>query len=92
MRRTEFKDFLDKQFGRTEGQVLKDFEKIGYTAIKRYKNELKLEADFDEILINFKNKTYLKSYGTYDFDNSSITVEEHKLLHELLQIWGWLDE
>lgn len=82
------------QFGgglmRTEKQVLDDFKKLGYTTIIKRNEYLKLQEDFDEILFNFKNKTYLKSYGTYDFDNSSITVEEHKLLHELFEIWGWL--
>lgn len=76
---------------RTEEQVIKDFEKIGYKLTQVNEYLIKLQKEWDEILIDFKNKTYLKSYGTFDFDSVSITVEEHKLLHELFKCWGWIE-
>ena len=76
---------------RTEEQVIKDFEKIGYKLTQVNEYLIKLQKEWDGILIDFKNKTYLKSYGTFDFDSVSITVEEHKLLHELFKCWGWIE-
>lgn len=83
MGRTEFTDFLDKKFGRTEGQILKDFEKLKYVV---YNSDEKLELIcwLDKIEIDKKDKTIQTS------DCFGITLVEFKLLNELFKIWGWL--
>ena len=72
---------------RTEQEILKDFEELGY--------EIRIEKDFidmngyDDIslFIDLENKTYSKSKYLQVED---ITMQEHKLLNELFEVWGWI--
>lgn len=81
---------------RTESEVLKDFEKLGYEVNKARNNFLCLELIKNEeknktiIYIDKPAKVYYKRDYFWDF--ITITMQEHKLLNELFTIWGWLDE
>ena len=79
---------------RTEEQVLKDFEKLGY-----YLNLKKEGFPYYGIILSNKNIKELeihisfsmKSYAKYEQGLcSTIDIQEHKLLTELFQIWNWL--
>ena len=74
---------------RTEKEVLKDFEKLGYKI--RRNNTFKyisLKCDTETnlgIIIYLNTRTYeLNGEGMF------LDMQEHKLLTELFQIWGWL--
>ena len=74
---------------RTEEEVLKDFEKLGYEVIQN--NDTRLVLQNDDIEIYFYK--YDREYGKEDiFSNEAnrIDMQEHKLLTELFQIWKWL--
>ena len=68
---------------RTEQEILNDFEKLGYRTTKS-NVRLKLRNKKSCISIMFETKT-INCY-------KPITIPEHKLLHELFTVWGWLDE
>lgn len=89
MGRTEFKDFLDKKFGRTEGQILRDFLKLGYKLIKNDDSYLELNNDNRIILINKFERCYQNYWGKNEMP-SVINMQEHNLLTELFKCWGWL--
>jgi hypothetical protein len=87
---------------RTEQDVLKDFEKLGWEVADGYVNftlRKKLDDIKNEFMyywlcyisINKENKTYsvykLSSFSTKGYD---LTMQEHKLLNELFTIWGWI--
>lgn len=76
---------------RTEQDVLNDFEKLGYED-KSINPELAIILLNKNVVIaiNKRNKKYSKhKRGEYEADN--FTIQEHKLLNELFQIWGWLE-
>ena len=66
---------------RTEQEVLKDFEKLGWKVIENNKNWLKIENMEHEILICKMVEEYCCDW---------IFKNEHKLLNELFTIWGWI--
>ena len=87
--------------GRIE-EILKDFEKLGWVVVDGYKNFMlkKIEKEQDEFLeihhhcyisINKEKHTYsaidLHCFNTHEY---KLSMTEHKLLHELFTIWGWL--
>lgn len=67
---------------RTEADILKDFEKLGYKVNKSFSHIILSHENGDEIKIWFNDKTYSVSIG--------IDIQEHKLLNELFICWGWL--
>lgn len=88
---------------RTEEEILKDFEKLGYV-IEKEKNYIGYNQD---VLFFYKSMYKIHSAGIKPWDTtilkillknreyrisdySYITLEEHKLLHELFECWGWL--
>lgn len=74
---------------RTEEEVLKDFERLGYNVVANGDWYIKLNYNGDMIRIS----KYSKAYKCYDEDSKlalPIEIEEHKLLTELFSIWGWL--
>ena len=81
---------------RTEADILKDFEKLGYkiTHINTKLNEvsyLKNPNTNIEINIDRKNKWYSKyDNNSWDLPSISITMQEHKLLNELFEVWQWI--
>ena len=87
---------------RTEEEILKDFEKLGWFVVKdRYVDLMlkKLEKEpsmFGEIClncyisINKEKHTYSATEHCITTQEYELSMEEHKLLHELFTIWGWL--
>ena len=76
---------------RTEEQVLKDFDvQLNYVVDYSYNHKIVLRKynTLDTIQIYKETKTYEKQNVGYQ--PIPITLEEHKLLNELFQIWGWL--
>lgn len=74
---------------RTEKEVLKDFEKLGYDVVANGGCFIKLNNNGDIIRIS----KYSMWYWSYCEDSGlavPIDMEEHKLLNELFSIWGWL--
>lgn len=70
---------------RTEKEILKDFEKLGY--------EVKESSDG---LCLFKMGGYkidIRKYGRKYYaimGDVYMHMQEHKLLHELFTCWGWI--
>ena len=74
---------------RTEEEVLKDFEKLGYDIIEN--NDCCIKLNFNDCIIRISK--YSKFYKCYWKDSAYanvIDMKEHKLLNELFSIWGWL--
>ena len=68
---------------RTEQEILKDFEKLGW--------ELTTNDYYGFIFKNKRNE-FLKIYNlskTYRCE-CNLSMQEHKLLNELFECWGWL--
>ena len=78
---------------RTEEQILKDFEELGYDRIENTDEYLKLYKH-DFIIELSKFYRCYKSYWEHSTLKIRLTInidmQEHKLLHELLEIWGWI--
>lgn len=80
---------------RTEEQVLNDFKKLGYKEqyydVDYYEFVKKIDKHSNHIVIDRNLKlvgSYMSVY-TREYPYS-IDLEEHKLLHELFECWGWL--
>lgn len=83
---------------RTEQEILKDFEKLGY---KRNENDheyiIRLEKENEKYVLRLEINKVVLGYCKYEirkedcFEKTiNIKMSEHKLLHELFTIWGWL--
>ena len=78
-------DFVKRK--RTEQEILDDFEALGYEVIIE-KDHIRMSGYEDVCLfIDLENKTYSKSKYLQVED---ITMQEHKLLNELFEVWGWI--
>lgn len=87
---------------RTEADILKDFEKLGWNVADGYvnftlkKNVLEKGEFFDYnwhcfITINKENKTYsAEQRSNWNTKCYNLSMQEHKLLNELFNLWGWL--
>ena len=83
---------------RTEQEVLKDFEELGFEVVCDSDKELILERKFQHchmiiqrIHINKQLISYSKSQFLYDYDSPfNLDMQEHKLLNELFKIWWWI--
>ena len=82
---------------RTEQDVLNDFEKLEWKIIENNEDELVLLQSFKNKIGYYLLKIY-KPIGVYrkmciikneDY-SADIELQEHKLLNELFQIWGWI--
>lgn len=73
---------------RTEADILKDFEKLGYAvAFVSKENRLLLYKTNGDTIFIYKNT---KEYEKCDTIQSiNFTIQEHKLLNELFEAWGW---
>ena len=81
-----YQDCLNLMQPRTEQEILKDFEKLGYF-IKKETSFITLTNEYDDVIfIDLKDKCYDKSHYLHVV---SITIQEHKLLNELFEVWGW---
>jgi hypothetical protein len=82
---------------RTEEDVLKDFEVLGYEVDNTYSKLTLINwlSRFSEhyvvVSINKQEKTYGKVKVAIDRTCGGLTIQEHKLLNELFTIWGWLE-
>lgn len=79
---------------RTEQEVLKDFEDLGYEVVCNNNLRIKLENNGEIIAISkyscwYSSKRY-DEYNKYEGISVPIGMKEHKLLNELFTIWGWL--
>ena len=71
---------------RTEQDILKDFEKLGFK-VERNSDALCL-LSMNDFKIDIRK--YGRKYSISEWDY--LDIQEHKLLHELFKCWGWLDE
>lgn len=84
---------------RTEQEILKDFEKIGWKTIENNEDTLTLHMSFKNHIGYYLLNIYkqIRTYKTMaiikneDY-SAEIEIPEHKLLHELFTVWGWLKE
>lgn len=90
---------------RTENEILKDFEKLGYRIEKnksKYNNsgnsisllrDYKFHDDDDRILtaeIYIDLEDKTYIFKEINYESPlSFTMYEHKLLNELFELWGW---
>lgn len=74
---------------RTEEQVLKDFERLGYEIIQNNDTRLVLQNDDIEIYFYKKDKEYDKE-DIFSNEANRIDILEHILINELIKVWGWL--
>ena len=90
---------------RTENEIFKDFENVGYrieknrTKFADSENSISLlfEINYPDDDINLIKEididlTY-KVYTCYEFYGGrplSLLMHEHKLLNELFELWGWV--
>jgi hypothetical protein len=87
-----FKIFLEEiPAPRTEADILKDFEKLGYRVIKLSTMYL-FETDEEErrIWIHTDLKEYCISIENMPLAYRTFTMQEHKLLNELFEVWQWI--
>ena len=70
---------------RNEQEILKDFEELGYRTIRDGCSYLLSRKD-NYIIISRMLKTF--SIANY----MSFTMTEFKLLHELFEYWGWIND
>ena len=68
---------------RTEAEILKDFEALGYKVVKGAIGST-LEFEFNE-----DTKIYIDNCFKTLWCND-ITMQEHKLLNELFECYGWI--
>lgn len=83
---------------RIEKSILKDFELLGY---KRNEDSpeglIWLDKETRNYVLRIEIDKFNLSYCKFEINKKSrleyplvITMEEHKLLHELFELWGWL--
>ena len=80
---------------RTEQEILKDFEALGYSIENSYNHPFVEMSKYNEEYCVYEFIAIDKSehnYGKYvrGGDVMPITMQEHKLLNELFTLWGWL--
>lgn len=87
---------------RTELEILKDFEALGWKVADGYtKVTLKKKLVCNDerfmwtwicyISIDKENKTYaVFKNGNFSTNHYDITMQEHKLLNELFEVWQWI--
>ena len=70
---------------RTEAEILKDFELLGYVIVDNNKHDLILVKDMGlRLMINKELKHYMVVALT-----PLVNMQEHKLLNELFEVWKW---
>lgn len=89
-----YQDCLNLMQPRTEQEILKDFEKLGYEFAKFtvcYHLKKDMGAICKTIIIN-KNTHYYRCVidnCTPHLITGEIDMQEHKLLYELFEVWKW---
>lgn len=71
---------------RTEADILKDFEKLGYVIVDNNTHELILVKNMRfHLMINKELEHYMVVAL-----NPTLSMQEHKLLNELFEVWQWI--
>ena len=68
---------------RTEEEVFKDFEKLGWRIIENTNKCL-------TAIMYGNSKLDIVKRGKVYYVNNCLNMQEHKLLNELFTIWNWL--
>ena len=77
---------------RTEQEILKDFEKIGWLILRNNHTELAFRK-FDSVLsISKVSQWYSCSMPSSGRLSIPIDMQEHQLLHELFICYGWIGD
>lgn len=80
---------------RTEQEILKDFEKLGYKEQIRNGSILILQGSDVSLEINTEHKWFRSCEWSILSGNTKhswyFDMKDHKLLHELFECWGWLE-
>jgi hypothetical protein len=85
-----YQDCLNLMQPRTEADILKDFEKLGYKMIKMSTAYLFENTKEDRrIWIHTDLKEYCISIENMPLAYRTFTMQEHKLLNELFEVWRW---
>lgn len=85
-----YRDCLNLMQPRTEDDILKDFEKLGYKIVVNNASMIYLT---NKSGITLHINKLMKWYGRYNEDNEIaryIYMQEHKLLNELFEVWQWI--
>ena len=72
---------------RTEQEILDDFEELGWFISIKTNREIILRRNpekYTAIWIDKLVKEYLS--------NAYLSIQEHKLLNELFEVWGWYND
>lgn len=80
-----YQDCLNLMQPRTEADILKDFEKLGWIVSRNDEDDFTLRLKGNPtcaIRIDKLTKEYSIS--------CCLDMQEHKLLNELFEVWGWL--
>lgn len=83
---------------RIEERILKDFELLGY---KRNEDNpdglIWLDKETRNYILRIEINKFMFSYCKFEVSKKSwleypivVKMSEHKLLHELFELWGWL--
>lgn len=77
---------------RTEQEILKEFEALGYEIKVNSISKLKLSFEFGYLEIHKKAQLYQAYIDDEDDEKISqfINMQEHQLLNELFTIWEWI--
>jgi hypothetical protein len=89
-------ELVDKETPRTEQEILKDFEKLGYQIPFNNESELDIGQQIVDGWYGMRIYKYAKVYKTYTIIKgechcAETYMQEHKLLNELFTIWRWLE-
>ena len=74
----------------TEQDVLNEFEKIGWQVTRNDNICMILKREEDVLTISKLSKWYHCCLPQANEYRLPIDMDDHKLLHELFKIWGWL--
>lgn len=83
---------------RTEKEILKDFEQLGYKINEDYSAYMiRLEKENKDYVLRIDIDKSSLGYCKYEITKSDCSERtiyvrfwEHKLIHELFECWGWL--
>ena len=80
---------------RTEQEILKDFEALGYEVVVNNEEELDLRYQTVDIWCGIRIYKYITSYEPYLITKATkrpveLNMQEHKLLNELFSVWRWI--
>ena len=78
---------------RTEQEIIKEFEKLGYKV--EQDNDMFLEIGHFDDELEYEYICFNKDEHTYEKymlggETMAFTMQEHKLLNELFECWRWI--